>query len=162
MIEATYVLTIDDLMEPGKEGYRRDASVKRYRLQWAVVGLGLIAIVLTQKPSPFYWMILLGLLFVWNAINLPAPYLKRHFQKSVTNEQVVAQIDDGGVTIEAPTARTEMKWAAFSYALETPNTFTLFTIANLMYVFPKRAFSEQSCEEFRRLIVQKGIRTKPR
>jgi hypothetical protein len=97
-------------MEPGKEGYRRDASVKRYRLQWAVVGLGLIVIVLTQKPSPFYWMILLGV----------------------------------------------------AYALETPNTFTLFTIANLMYVFPKRAFSEQSCEEFRRLIVQKGIRTKPR
>jgi hypothetical protein len=149
MIEATYVLTIDDLMESGKEGYGRDATVKRYRVQWVVIGIGLIAIVLTQKPSPLYWMILLGLFYVWSAVKLPAPYLKKHFQKSVTNEQVVAQIDEGGVTTESPTARTEMKWAAFAYWLETPNTFSLFTIANLMYVFPKRAFNH-------------GIPTKPR
>jgi chromate transport protein ChrA len=86
MIEATYVLTIDDLMEAGKEGYGRDATVKRYRGQWVVIGIGLIAIVLTQKPSPLYWMILLGLFYVWSAVKLPVPYLKKHFQKSVTNE----------------------------------------------------------------------------
>jgi hypothetical protein len=162
MIEATYVLTIDDLMEAGKEGYGRDLSVKRYRVRWVVIGVGLIAIVLAQKPSPLYGLIFLGLFYLWSATRFPTSYLKKHFQKSVTNEQVVAQIDEGGVTTESPTARTEMKWAGFGYALETPNTFSLFTIANIMYVFPKRAFSEQSREEFRKIIVQNGIPTKPR
>src|SRR5258708_28162225 len=146
MIEVTYVLTIDDLMEAGKEGYTRDSSVKSYRVQWVVIGVGLIAIVLTQKPSPLYWMILLGLFLVWNAIKLPAPYLKKHFQKSVTNEQVVAQIDETGVTTESPTSRGKMKWAGVAFWLETPKTFSLLTIANVMYVFPKPAFNEQSCE----------------
>ena len=50
-----------------------------------------------------------------------------------------------------------MKWAAFSFMIETPKTLSLFTIANNMCVIPKRAFSEQSCEELRQLIVKNGI-----
>jgi YcxB-like protein len=160
MIEVTFVLTIDDLMEAGKEGYARDTSVKRSRVYWVVIGVVLIAIALTQKPFPLYWMILLGLLLVWNIV-LPTPYLRKHFQKSVTNEQVVAQIDETGVTTESPTSRGEMKWAGVAFWLETPKTFSLVTISNVMYVFPKRAFNEQSCEELRRLIVQNRIPGKP-
>ena len=94
MIEATYVLTIDDLMDAGKEGYGGHRTVIRFRAQWLAVGIGLIAIVLTQKPSPLYWLMLLGLLFIWVAISYPGRRLREHFQKSVTNEQIVAQIDD--------------------------------------------------------------------
>ena len=46
--------------------------------------------------------------------------------------------------------------------LDTPTTITLLTIENSMLVFPKRAFTEQSCEEFRRLVAQKGIPPRPR
>jgi hypothetical protein len=161
MIEATFVLNIDDLMEAGKEGYRRDLSLTRYRLQWTAIGLGLIAIVVTQKPSPLYWLILLGLFFVWSALRYPGRHLKTHFQKSVTNEQVAVQIDETGVTTDSPTSRGKVKWNGFAFWLETPKTFSLLTISNVMYVFPKRAFNEQSCEEFRKLIVQKGIPRKP-
>lgn len=80
----------------------------------------------------------------------------------MTNEQVVAQIDQTGITMETPTSRTEMKWQAFAYALETPTTFSLFTISNLMYIFPKRAFSEITSEECRKLIAQSGLPTEPR
>ena len=51
MVEATYILTIDDLMDAGKAVYGYESSVKRHRLERLVIGVGLIAIVLTQKPS---------------------------------------------------------------------------------------------------------------
>jgi hypothetical protein len=162
MIEATYVLTIDDLMEAGKEGYGDDRTITLFRVQWLAVGIGLIAIVLTQKPSPLYWLMLLGMFFIWVAIAYPGRRLRDHFRKSVTNEQIVAQIDDAGVTTASSTSRTEIKWEGFRFMLDTPMTFTLLTIANNMLVFPKRAFTEQSCEEFRRLVAQKGIPSKPR
>ena len=160
MIEATYVLTLDDLVEAGKEGYGDDRSITRFRVQWLVVGIGLIAIVLTQKPSPLYWLLLLGLLFIWTAIAYPGQRLKGHFRKSVTGEEVAAQIDEFGVTTISPTSRTEIKWEGFSFMVETSKTLSLVTISNTILVFPKRAFTEQSCEELRRLIIQKGIRSK--
>jgi hypothetical protein len=55
-----------------------------------------------------------------------------------------------------------MKWVGFAYTLETPKTFSLYTIGNIIFVLPKRAFDEQSCEELRKLIVKNGIPTKPR
>jgi YcxB-like protein len=162
MIEATYVLTLDDLMEAGKEGTSDDRSIIRFRVQWLVVGIGLIAIVFTQKPSPLYWLLLIGLFFIWMAIAYPGRHFKRHFEKSVTNEQVVAHIDQSGITTESPTSRCEMKWAGFRFMLETHTTITLVTISNTIVVFPKRAFAEQSCEEFHRLVIQNGISAKPR
>jgi hypothetical protein len=157
MIEATYVLTIDDLIEAGKEGYGDDRSITLFRAQWLAVGIGLIAIVFTQKPSPLYWLMLLGMFFIWVAIAYPGRRLRDHFQKSVTNEQIVAQIDEAGVTATSSTSRTEIKWEGFSVMLDTPLTLTLLTISNTILVFPKRAFTEQSCEEFRRLVAQKSI-----
>jgi hypothetical protein len=162
MIEATYVLTIDDLMEAGKEGYGDYRSITRFRMQWLAIGIGLIAIVLTQKPSPLYWLMLLGMLFIWIAISYPGRRLRDHFQKSVTNEQIVAQIDEAGVTTASSTSRSEIKWEGFRFMLDTPMTLTLLTIDNNMLVFPKRAFTQQSCEEFRRLVDQKGIPSRTR
>jgi len=162
MIEATYVLTVDDLVDAGKEGYGDDRTVIRFRAQWLAVGIGLIAIVLTQKPSPLYWLMLLGLLFIWVAISYPGRRLREHFQKSVTNEQIVAQIDEAGVTTASSTSRSEIKWEGFKLMLDTPMTLTLLTIENTMLVFPKRAFTEQSREEFRRLVIEKGIPSKTR
>jgi len=100
---------------------------------------------------------LLGMLFIWIAIAYPGLHLRDHFQKSVTNEQIVAQIDEAGVTTASSTSRSEIKWEGFRFMLDTPMTLTLLTIGNTMLVFPKCAFTQQSCEEFRRLVVQKGI-----
>ena len=136
--------------------------ITRFRAQWLAVGIGTIAIVLAQKPSPLYWLMLLGIFFIWIAIAYPGRHLRDHFQKSVTNEQVVAQIDEAGVTTASSTSRSEIKWEGFRLMLDTPMTLALFTIDNTMIIFPKRAFTEQSCEEFRRLIIQKGIPSRTR
>jgi hypothetical protein len=55
--------------------------------------------------------------------------------------------------------RTEANWAAFKLTFETSKTFALHD-GKLLYVFPKRAFSEESREEFRRLVAEKNIPTK--
>ncbi len=162
MIEVSYVLTIEDLMEAGKEGYGDNRSITRFRMQWLAVGIATIAIVLTQKPSPLYWLMLLGMFFIWIALAYPGRHLRDHFQKSVTNEQIVAQIDEAGVTTASPTSRSEIKWEGFRLMLDTPATLGLLTIGNAMLVFPKRAFTEQSREEFRHLAVQKGIPSRTR
>ena len=162
MIEATYVLTIDDFMDAVGEGYRRDGKTRRTRTGYVVVGLGLIAVVLTGEPSPSYWVIVVGLWLAWWGIQPPARRLRNYYKKGVTNEQIVAQIDEIGVTTVSQTGRSETKWAGFRFMLETPKTFSLYTTSNVMYVFPKRAFDESSCEELRNLIVKNGIPTKPR
>jgi hypothetical protein len=157
MIEISYVLTIDDVTDGGTEAYVSDSSTRRYRLQWVAIGLGLIAIVVSQPPSPFYWLVLLGLFFIWCGLRPPKRYLKSHFQKSVTGEQIVARIDEMGVSTESPTAHGVTKWEGIVRTTETRNTFSLITNNYSIYVFPKRVFSEQSLKEFQQLIVQKGI-----
>jgi len=157
MIEATYTLSVDDFMEAGRAGYRKDLSITRYRAQWLTVGIGLIAVVLTQKPSPIYWLLLLAALLIWSAVTYPGQHLRKHFQRSVTDEQVLVQINEAGVTTLSRTSRAELKWAAFKSMVETPGTLSLLTINNVLYVFPKRAFSEQACNELRLLILQNGI-----
>ncbi len=162
MIEATYVLTIDDLMEAGKEAIAGDRAILRFRAQWLAVGIGLIAIVFIQKPSPLYWLLLLALLFIWIAIAHPGQFLKAHFQKSVTNEEVVVHIDQSGVRMESPTSRCEIKWSGFKKMHETSGTLSLITITNTFIVLPKRAFTEKASEEFLKLAAQNGIRFAPR
>jgi len=125
MIEVTYVLTIDDLMEAGKQGYGDDRSITRFRMQWLAIGIGLIVIVRTEKPSPLYWLMLLGMLFIWIAISYPGRRLRDHFQKSVTNEEIVARIDEAGVTTASSTSRSEIKWKGFRFMLDTPMTLSL-------------------------------------
>ena len=118
MIEARYVLTIDDLVEAGKEGYGDDRSITRFRAQWLAVGIGMIAIVLAQKPSPLYWLMLLGIFFIWIAIAYPGRHLRDHFQQSVKTT-VVAQIDEAGVTTASSTSRSEIKWEGFRLMLDS-------------------------------------------
>jgi hypothetical protein len=161
MIQSTYVLKLDDFLDAVREAYRHDGRTKLTRIGYVVGGLALIAIVLSGEPSPSYWVIAVGLWLTWWGIQPPARRLKRYYQKSVTNEEVVVQIDETGITTTSPTARTALKWAAFELALETPRTFSLHA-SNLMYVFPKRAFNEASSEELRKLIAQNKVPTKPK
>ena len=167
MIEVRYVLQIEDFMDAIRASYAGDKRGKRAQIAMIAIGIAIVPLVFYTRSfgegrELSYWMIPLGLGLAWSGFQSPARRLRTYYQESVTNEQVVAQIDETGVTTVSSTTRTEMKWAGFAHGFETPNTFSLYTIANLMYVFPKRAFNEQSCEEFRKLIVQNGIPTKPK
>jgi hypothetical protein len=167
MIEATYVLTIDDLMDAIRSSYRIDKRSNRARIAVGALGIAIIPLVFYTRSFGDgrglpYWIIPLGVGLAWSSFQSPQRRLKAHYQKSVTNEQVVAQIMESGVTTTSQTARSEIKWAGFAYTIETPKTLALFTNSNVMFVFPKRAFDEQSCEEFHKLIVKNGIPAKPR
>jgi hypothetical protein len=45
------------------------------------------------------------------------------------------------------TGRNELKWAAFNRTISAPNVGVLVS-KNVMYVFPKRAFSDEQWAEF--------------
>ncbi len=158
MIQATYVLTLDDFLDAAGEAYRHDGKGKLYRVGIVAVGLWLIADALA-RPSPSYYGIVVGLLLAWWGIRPPARRLRGYYQKMVTNEEIIVQIDETGITTMSPTTRTELKWAAFQIVMETSKTFSLYA-ANLMYVFPKRAFNEALSEEFRKLL-KNNVPAKP-
>ncbi len=161
MIEAKYILRVDEATDAARKAYRYDLLTWLSRAGSVVVGLGLIGIVFTGKPSPAYWVVAVGIWFVWHGIQSPVTRFSfRLFLKmGAPNEEVAVQIDETAGIIVAPNVRTEANWAAFKLTFETSKAFALHD-GKLLYVFPKRAFSEESREEFRRLVAEKKIPTK--
>jgi len=156
MIEARYVLRTDEATDAAREAYRRSWIMRLSRSGSVIVGLGLIGIAFTGNPSPAYWVIAVGIWFVWHGIQSPVRRFsyKVGLKTSISNEEVLVQINETMVVVASPTTRIEAQWAAFNLAFETPKTFVLHD-GKLLYVFPKRAFSEQCREELRRLIEEK-------
>ena len=64
-------------------------------------------------------------------------------------------VDDESLRIEEELERRETKWPAFTKFQETDNLFMLFEGARNVRMFPKRAFSQQELDEFRRLVTSK-------
>jgi hypothetical protein len=64
-------------------------------------------------------------------------------------------VDDESLRIEEEFERRETKWPAFTKFQETDNLFMLFEGARNVRMFPKRAFSQQEQDEFRRLLSSK-------
>ena len=159
MIEATYTLTADDLTEAGTSSLASAGELRttRVRAELLAIGIGLIAIVLTQKPSPIYWLMLLGLFFIGRAIAYPGRTLRKHFAKSVTNEKISTQVSDEGLASQSETSRLEIRWSGFRSVTYTANTIALLTIGNTVLVLPKRAFAENDLVELRAMIARHGI-----
>jgi hypothetical protein len=82
MIEATYVLTIDDLMEAGKKGYGDDLSITRFRMQWLAIGIGLIHCAYPETISTLLADV------AWNAFHLDRHSLPRStFERSFSEKR---------------------------------------------------------------------------
>lgn len=66
--------------------------------------------------------------------------------------EILAEINDDGMTIQTKDSRAELKWSSFMKYLESRNLFVVYQSAQLMNVFPKRAFSAEQVEVFRDLL----------
>ena len=159
MIQVLYTLQIDDFMDAVGASYAKDKRGKRIRAAMIVIGIAIVPLVLYTRSfgedrGLSYWMIPLGLGLAWSAFQSPARRLKSYYKKSVTGEQVTGQFDAGRMVTFSTTTRIEILWSGFDEWMEGDTTFVVFA-ANMMYVFPKRAFSEGACAEFRRLLGEK-------
>jgi hypothetical protein len=67
------------------------------------------------------------------------------------NESYAAEIQDNGIVMTSPHSTTDCRWERFDRTLESSTVITLFDGA-LMYLFPKRFFTESQLHEFRELI----------
>jgi len=164
MIEIRYVLQIEDFMDSVRASYASDKRGKRVRMAMSAIGIAIVPLVFDTKSfgegsGLSYWMIPLGLGLAWYGL-FPARRLKAFYQKCVTGEEVTGQFDDARMVTFSATARTEILWSAFDSWIEGQTTFAIYA-ANVMYVLPKRAFSDESCAEFRRLLSEK-IRARTR
>jgi len=63
-----------------------------------------------------------------------------------------ARVDDGGLYLEGEDGNSYTKWLAFVKYQETPNLFLLYVGTRSLHAIPKRAFSPEQLEEFRRII----------
>lgn len=60
------------------------------------------------------------------------------------------RIDDAGLHINSEVAGGTTKWVAYNGFKETQNLFLLYLGPRMAHVLPKRAFSSEQLEEFRR------------
>lgn len=165
MIEIRYVLQLDDFIDAVRASYAGDKRGKIVRIAAVVVGLSIIPLVFYTRSfgeghELSYWIIPLALGLAWSAaFQSPARRSRTYYRKSVTGEEVTGQFDETRMVTFSAKSRTEMLWSAFERWIEGDKTFVLYS-ANLMYVFPKRAFSDQSSAEFHTLLKEK-IRPNP-
>jgi len=90
---------------------------------------------------------------------LLAPYrLRRLFRRSpmISCERRVS-INPDGITTVLPDATEDMRWSAFQRVDESNGNFLLFYAPRSYYVIPKRTFTTGSLEEFRSLLLEKGL-----
>jgi hypothetical protein len=82
------------------------------------------------------------------------PYwLRRDFNRHPNFARPVQmQIDDAGLESESEVWVGRAKWGAYVKYSETENLFLLYLGARLVEAIPKRAFSGEQMEEFRRLV----------
>ena len=80
----------------------------------------------------------------------PARKARKLYATAMTGMEYEATITDDGITTVSPVTRCELKWEAFSRAIEGNDAIALVSYA-VMYLFPKRAFSAEQLEEFVKL-----------
>jgi len=87
--------------------------------------------------------------FVWG-FQSPRHRARKVYADAITGMEYEATITEDGITTVSSVARGELKWAAFSRVIEGNDATALVSDA-VMYVFPKRAFSPEQLEAFKKL-----------
>jgi hypothetical protein len=88
---------------------------------------------------------------VYAGLQTPKRIARRRYGKMLFPHEYTAEISKDGIVTHSPTVRTELKWTAFSFFIESTNVVALIYEA-VMYVFPRRAFSDNQWREFMQLI----------
>jgi YcxB-like protein len=155
-MDVHYTYGMGDFEEISEAADRLNPKARRLRKAYLLLGIALVALPFLaggsiRHPDVSLWpTIPFGVLLIMYAANSRPRKLARKYY-SVAPYEYKASITEAGITTLSPTVRTELNWAAFSRCIEAENVLAL-VYENVMYVFPKRAFSEQQWEEFHGLI----------
>lgn len=157
-MEIRYSYRVEDLEEITAAAYKtKYRRAERIRISYLGIGIASLALPflaagsLLHPDRSLWFAVVLGVLFIYYGLQSPRRLARKRNAKTVRNEEYTATISEDGVVTVSPTVRTELKWEAFSSIIHS-KTVVALTCNAVMYMFPRRAFSDEQWEEFSSLI----------
>ncbi len=156
-IEVEYSYQIQDFEDITHATYKKNPKWREMRVGY--FGLGIAILVAPFLAGPRYddpdkfllGMSVMGALLIYCGFQSPAKRARKQYANAIQSYSYKAIISESGVTTMSPTVRTEMQWTAFSSFLLTEGVLALF-YESVMYLFPRRAFSDRQWQLFVTLI----------
>jgi hypothetical protein len=161
-MEIHYSYTLQDFEKIAEAQYRKHPTWRRRRLGYLLLGIAsLVAPFLNSRsidhPEPFLLgLSVYGLVLVYCGLQSPGRTARKQYRNSIRPYGYTAVISPSGITTLSPTVRTELQWAAFSQSINAEEVVALVYEA-VMYLFPRRAFTEDQWQEFLGLINEKLV-----
>jgi hypothetical protein len=98
--------------------------------------------------SPFaFWLIACAI------VQNPRRVARKYYAPEVDGTEYEASINEDGITTKSPTSHAVLRWSAFSRVIHGLNAIALVE-KTVMFVFPRRAFSQEQWDEFLSLLRQ--------
>jgi hypothetical protein len=153
-IEISYEYTVEDLVDAAEALDRINPEARKLRIAMLVAGIILVIgpFVLHDLWVP-KWFAILGAYPALFGSQTPARITRRYYKKNFVPESCEAHITEEGITTITSTGRSEMKWKGFQLVVEGKRTFVAQR-GSVMYTIPKRAFTSEQAEQFRKLFKQ--------
>jgi YcxB-like protein len=156
-MEVQYTLRIEDFEEITRAAY--SAHPRQQRIRWALLLIGIAVLILpfvgVRGPLHPEWSLLplfpFAMCFIYYGLQTPNRIARKKYGRLLSQEEYKAEISENGIITTSRTVRTELKWEAFSQSIGGDGAIALVHRA-LMYVFPRRAFTDEQWQEFMRLI----------
>jgi hypothetical protein len=170
MVEVTYELTPDDFKQ-GLLAHRRSKKARFWALRILMASGGALVVVMLlailqggmkpeleqsikQQSLPF--VAIIGF-WVLAYFTLPAYAARKQFSGAPSLRGVrKLSASEEGVAFASQLTEGTTAWSTYVKWLENDKVFALMSSNTAMVVIPKRAFSEQQAEEFRRLLQLEG------
>jgi YcxB-like protein len=83
----------------------------------------------------------------------PHRVARKYYAAEVDGSECEASVNEDGITTKSSTSQVVLRWTAFSRVIQGQNAIALVE-KTIMFVFPKRAFSQEQWDQFLSLLRQ--------
>ncbi|HEY6465272.1 MAG TPA: YcxB family protein [Candidatus Acidoferrales bacterium] len=156
-MEVRYTHRIEDFEDITRAVDRLHPRSRRLRQAYILVGVLVVALPFLaagsiRHPDPTLWPLLpFAACLIAAGAKTPSRRARKYYSKLIFPYEYKVEISDAGITTNSPTVRTELQWRAFSSVIAGKDVLAL-TYEGLMYLFPRRAFTDDQWTDFMRLI----------
>jgi hypothetical protein len=163
-VDVRFSNRIEDCEDLTRASHRASPHARFRKWAFLLIGIAVLALPFlgvrgVRHPDWSLWPLFpFALCFIYYGSQTPKRLARRQYGKLLSTDEYEAHISEEGIITVSPTVRTELKWEAFSRPIYGEVTVALVHGA-LMYVFPRRAFTDDQWQEFMHLI-REHIRSK--
>ena len=153
-MDIRYSYRVEDFEEITEAADKLNPNRRAIRFALVCGGASLLALPFVmaggpRHPDPFWLgMCPLGVCMIALAIlRNPRRVARRYYKPYLDDEEYQATINPEGIATKSRTATTQMQWTTFLHVVETGSALALYE-RSVVYIFPRRAFSQQEWSEF--------------